>query len=295
MHWDAEIVCRQDGRVGSASVLVGTSDTSGVIEGKISLSHKGKDEVFGSATEYVVSRPAGEIEEWSAVLHIQDKPEQPLRRHIVVVEDASPDTCLALLALQLRLKGEELPWIWSSYSALWEEGDTEATGEAEHSFGALLSALVHVELQKVSDPSAQVRSHALAAAVGKGIAYATGLISRGHEPNQIPVHLAGAGKDLQKLHREARSRLAYERMAYRQVSRTSTKLQLAIHLAGSRRKTLVDAILFSETLFTGAMKHFSRGDPDTFTGRGYAMQALYRPSLKGTGNDMTIDQSFGQS
>ncbi|WP_133318294.1 hypothetical protein [Rhizobium deserti] len=197
--------------------------------------------------------------------------------------------------MQSRLIGREFPSLWSSYSELWEEGDTEETGEAEHSFGALLSALVHVELQQASDPSAEVRSDALSTAVRKGMTYASGLISQDLQPSRIPPHLVEAGTGLTRLHREARSRLAYERLAYSQVARSSAKLQLAIHLAGSRRKTLVDAILFSEILFTGAMKHFSRSDPTTFTGRGYALQALHRPALKGTGNDITISTNPASS
>lgn len=288
MNFGGTIVCRQDHRACSAGILVGTMDASGIVNGKLSISHKGQGEEFGSATEYVNTRSLDEIEQWREFLQGGIDQETFLSGQVVVVEDASPDTCLALLALRKRMAGEDFPASWTRYSEHWEEGDTEATGEVEHSFGALLSALVHAELQNVSSQDPEVRSAALASAVGKGVVYAWGLVSIGLQPDRIPQNLIGAGRDLQKLHREARSRLAYERLAYRQVSRSSARLQLAIHLAGSRRKTLVDAILFSETLFTGVMKHFSRSDPDTFTGRGYALQALYRPALKGTGNDITI-------
>lgn len=288
MDFGGMIVCRQDRRAAGAGILVGTMDASGIADGRLSISHKGQLDELGSATEFVVTRPPDEIDRWRALLQWATEHEKFLSGQVVVVEDASPDTCLALLALRNRVAGEDFPASWTHYSELWEEGDTEATGEVENSFGALLSALVHAELQNVSSQDPEVRSAALAAAVGKGVAYASGLLSLGLQPDRIPQNLTGAGRDLQKLHREARSRLAYERLAYRQVSRSSARLQLAIHLAGSRRKTLVDAILFSETLFTGVMKHFSRSDPDTFTGRGHALQALYRPALKGSGNDITI-------
>lgn len=288
MDFGGTIVCRQDHRASSAGILVGTMDASGIVNGRLSISHKGQGERLGSATEYVVTRLPDEIGQWRKFLQAATDQQKFLSGLVVVVEDASPDTCLALLALQNRMAGADFPASWTRYSELWEEGDTEATGEVEHSFGALLSALVHAELQNLSNPDPAVRSAALAAAVEKGVAYASGLVFLGVQPDQIPQNLSGAGRNLQKLHREARSRLAYERLAYRQISRSSARLQLAIHLAGSRRKTLVDAILFSEILFTGVMKQFSRSDPDTFTGRGHALQALYRPALKGTGNDITI-------
>lgn len=54
-------------------------------------------------------------------------------------------------------------------------------------------------------------------------------------------------------------------------------------------ETLVDAFIASDLALTGTMKSFIRNDMDhPWTGAGFLFMALYRPSERGTGNDITI-------
>ena len=118
---------------------------------------------------------------------------------------------------------------------------------------------------------------AFTAALTKSVTYIWELIEAQYSPFQIPRTLFEASETLRKLHQQALSRLEYERMAYARLKASAPKLQLAVQLTDTNRKTLVDAILFRETVLTSSMKYFSRTDPNTFTGQGFSIQALYRP------------------
>jgi hypothetical protein len=64
----------------------------------------------------------------------------------LVVEDASPDSCFALVCLLARWSGvavDAIPHDWVEHIGRWELGDVITTGEPHSSFGALHNALVH--------------------------------------------------------------------------------------------------------------------------------------------------------
>lgn len=57
------IVMSPSERAELSAIIVGTSDASGIVRGRLSLSHKALHEQFSSATEYITSRARDEIEE----------------------------------------------------------------------------------------------------------------------------------------------------------------------------------------------------------------------------------------
>ncbi|MGR9400214.1 hypothetical protein ACU8M5_10755 [Rhizobium leguminosarum] len=284
----ATIVGRGDERANAGTILIGIDDTPRLENGRLSLNHKRAASNVSSATEYVCLQTDETVDLWRTTLGLEAPGISPFRGQTIVVEDASVDTCLAAIALAMRLNGETLPQEWGVYAGLWEKGYTEITGLPEQSFGALLSSLVHVELQDDTGTISGDSADAYFRAMTKGAAYAKGLLALGASPFNIPIILLNGPADVQLLHQQARSRLNYEKLTYQRLAEAAPRLQLAIHLAGSRRKALLDAILFSEILLTGTLKSFARSEKETFTGQGYAFMGLYRPALSGTGNDITI-------
>lgn len=284
----ARILGRTDPAARSARVLVGVVDQPGLRDGKLSLNHKDGSGSYASATEFVDCQDDSTIDEWKTALGFVDDSARPFAGQSIVVEDASPDTCLALIALARRLHHCRLQQAWLDYSRRWERGFTDSTGIPQESFGALLTALVHVEFQDDASRGHTAPPTAYATALIDGVSYAAGLVELDLDPARLPRVLRHAQPALHDLHARAHSRLAYEEIVYRRLKASATRIQLAVHMAESHRKTLVDAILFSETVFTSSLKVFIRSDPATFTGRGYAFQALYRPDLPMTGNDLTV-------
>lgn len=282
------IVGRRDHRAAGATILIGIVDTPGLKDGRLSLNHKREADEVESATDYISRQSEETIRAWKTALGIGLKPEVPLDGTTIVVEDASVDTCLAIISLLRRLDGQTLPEEWVAYSRLWEQGYTETTGAPETSLGALLSSLVHVELQQGVGAPPEQESEVFGSAIATGVAYIEGLLEQGCSPFDVPKHLPVVPRALRTLHQQAHSRLNYERLTYQRLSNAAIRLQLAIHLDGSNRKALVDTILFSEAMLTGTLKSFARAETNTFTGQGYAFMGLYRPALAGTGNDITL-------
>ncbi|WP_322514719.1 hypothetical protein SR870_17010 [Rhodopseudomonas palustris] len=284
----ANILDRNDSRARSTQILVGVLDTAGIAEGKLSLSHKSLGRQYASATEFVAEQSDETIEEWRSLLGGTRDFERPFAGLSIVIDDASPDTCLTLIALARRLNGKRLDARWIEYASRWERGFIDSGCRPDESFGALLSALGHVELQESVNRKADASSEAFAAALSSCVTYAEGLIDLRLSPTRLPRTLETASHIVAELHDRAHSRLAYEEAVYRRLRAAATRLQLAVHLAGSRRKTVVDAILFSERIITSSLKIFARSDASTFTGHGFAFQATYRPDLSMSGNDFTV-------
>lgn len=262
-----------------ATIHVGIGDAGGLRERRLSLSKKDSSGALKSVTRYVATRSLEEIDLWRRELAIGADASAPLKGQTIVVEDAAPDTCLALITLAKRLSDEGIPETWLDYVDRWEQGYVDTTGEPKCSYGALLSALVHPEMQQTGS---------IVGALTVGIDYTAGLIKLGLDPSCLPRVLRSDSEALHRLHGNAHSRLAQEEIVFRRVLESATKVQLAVHLVGSRRRALVDAVLFSEIEWTSTLKNFLRSDQRSFTGRGYELQALYRPSLEGTGNDLTV-------
>jgi hypothetical protein len=240
------------------------------------LTHKGRGRGYMSTAAYVTSRTDEEIAEWRQALGIVGAAHaQPLSGLSVVVEDASPDTCLSVVTLARRLRGEVVTAVWIDYVDRWEAGDVHSTGAPEHSFGALLSALVHPFFD-AGKP--EVSAQALV----RGVAYLEALIARDVDPADLPTRLPIS------LHADAVGRLGLERERYRQAIRSGTVVQLSLPVRGSGRRRTIDAIILSELEPTGTVKAWLRRDASSPSGDGYGLMALHRPREVGTGGDMSV-------
>jgi hypothetical protein len=275
----ATVLNRYDAKAGNGTLLVGIKDAAGLQDGVLSLNHKDAEASWQSTAEFVAARSRAEIDEWKSALRLGVNADAPYAGQTIVVEDTAPDTCLTLVVLARRLANQDIPLEWVDYSRLWEQGFVDATGEPRCSFGALLSALTHADLQESASMENPLRS---------AVAYTRGLVDLGVSPAALPRLLPGATAELQRLHGNAHSRLAYEEVIYRRVSDSSTKLQLEVHMRDSNRKALVDAVLFSEVTLTSTLKNNLRTDSNSYTGRGYGFMGLFRPGEVGTGNDITV-------
>ncbi|MGH6816162.1 MAG: hypothetical protein ACREC6_10690, partial [Hyphomicrobiaceae bacterium] len=277
---NARISYRRSGfKLEPRMLTVGLGDVPGLtpVDGgaMLVISHKGGKSGHRTGAEYVLSQSDGEIARWREELQL-GRDGQPFAGVHIVADDASPDTCLALLALVRRLAGQGLPPVFVDYAARWEAGEVRSTGEPERSWGALHSALVHTHFDR--DRGAID----LAGALEHGISYIEALIAADIDPASVPdtfVH---------PLHRIARARLLAERQRYRRIRDAAPKLQFAVPLAGTRRRRLVDGIILIETNPTGALKAWLRTDRETFTGDGFALMAIYRPDPEGGISDMSV-------
>jgi hypothetical protein len=85
------------------------------------------------------------LEQWRSSVGDDALPERFFRRFTLVVEDASPDSCLGLIALLARINGvppNALPEAWVRYAAQWEGGASRTT-DPFRAWGPLLTALAH--------------------------------------------------------------------------------------------------------------------------------------------------------
>lgn len=286
------IVDRRSQRELRRTICLGTRDSPGLCDGQLILTQKGGDRRYASITEFVCAQTDATVAEWKAALGLAAELSNPFAGQVIEVEDASPDCCLGLLALALRLSGQALSARWIEYAHLWELGDVHTTGDAAESFGALQSALTHAEFK-----AGGADVEALDRAFRLGMAYAEGLVRVDADPAKLPRTLGAPANDqLHALHRRAHACLAFEHTIYRRVIESATKVQLAVDLApgptdepaGVQHRTLVDGLIFSEVELTGALKVFARTDRTSPSGNGYALMALHRPDEAMTGNDMSV-------
>jgi hypothetical protein len=229
-----------------------------------------------SASRFVAESP--DLPAWKDALWPGGlDPDAPFAGNTIVVEDASPDTCLALVVLALRLRGELVPASWIDYADRWERGDTTSIGAPEQSWGALHQALVHPLL---GGPD-------VALALTTGCRFVGALLLGGVDPQSVPEG-ESLDPDTDGHLRRARSHLRAERDLADRIGDVGEVLQLALEITESKRRRLVDAVVLTEEQLTSSLKSFLRRDPKSPSGAGYAFLALHRPLGKGTGNDMTF-------
>lgn len=249
----------------------GLVQLSGTQEYALVLTHKYQKSPFRAGTAFVSAQPPDVIATWRERMGLAREQSSPFAGIQLIVEDASLDTCLTLIALARLLNEASLPASWIDYASRWEQGDVHTTGEPEHSAGALHSALVHALFDR--DEGVIRVEQALA----DGVAYLEGLIDAGVDPANVPA-------DLQTpLHKQARARLTAEHQRYLRLREGMPKFQLAIPMSGTTRRRIVDAAILTETTPTGALKNWLRSDSTSFTGDGYGLIALYRPTIAGSG------------
>ena len=187
----------------------------------------------------------------------------------------------------------DLPPQWVDYANRWERGDVKTTGQPLESWGCLLSALGHSYWQRApakGEAPAQVDPEQLKAGFRLCVGFTLGLLLSGCLPDQVARSAAGS---LDAYH-QALALVDYERKVYLQAFEHAELIQLLMPLRDSSRQALVDVFIASDLALTGTIKSFIRNDTQhPWIGTGFALMALYRPSERGTGNDITISADPG--
>lgn len=238
-------------------------------------------------TALALDPPSSLLAEWRRTAGDDRAPERFLGRFELVVEDASPDGCLGLIALLAILNGVPaagFPRAWRTYVAQWEQGASR-TPEPAAAWGPLLAALVHGSWDAEDiRAGGRVADLALSYAWLEGLRLTHALLAVGSAPE--PIDAPPACPTLER----ALALLRYEHQLYRQIMEQSERLQLLLPMSGpARRFRLVDACLLDELTLAGAVKILLRNDREhTWLGDGFGLMALHRPGLAGTGDDMTI-------
>jgi hypothetical protein len=270
----------------AGEILLGlgiTTDLQGepIPQSGVVLQHKGT--AWRSLSEFIQHGTEAQIADWRKRLGNPDTPANIQGR--LYVEDASPDSCLGFIFFLARLFGvpeTALPADWCDYATRWELGDTRTTGEPFSSWSCLHSALghSHIALQQ-DESSADVEG--IEAGFPACLRYTLTLLNQRVAPDQVPEILPSAE------HLRARAHLRQEYQAYRHSLSSAEILQLRLPMSGTRRHLLIDAYLATEVTALGSKKVFLRADREhTWLGQGFSLMALYRPSIRGSGNDMVI-------
>ncbi|PYI54528.1 hypothetical protein [Paenibacillus flagellatus] len=261
-----------DAAAGEVAIGLGLPAAGGA---GVCLNHK--QTPHRSVSRYVLEADEETAERWRAAVG------DPLKA-AYVVEDFSPDTCLAFVVFCVRCAGAEATETvrrYVDYADRWEEGDVRTTGQPFASWGCLHNALAHSYFPRPADASA-----GFAACVRLVLA----LLARDADPARVPAIADNAE------YARATGLLRREYQEYAQSLKHAQLLQLELPLAGSSRRMTVDAFIGEDRSFTGAAKAFLRTDAEHPHFRdGFTLMAVYRPDLAGTGNDMTIsvDPSSG--
>lgn len=212
----------------------------------------------------------------------------------VVVEDASLDTCMALLlfaravsprpvddaaslgAIQSRCTGVGAPReaAWREYVADWEEGRYVDGDDKRRSVACLMAVLAHCLLP----PAATGQSPAADASAKEALVQCLSLLDAYLEYNERP-QLARAPLH-EPAYTLADAQFEYEYQQYLLALKHGIQTQLRVPLSGSSRSLLVDALLFTDIELTGSLKLLARTDTErSWTRRGFALIGVYRPSL----------------
>ncbi len=251
---------------------------------------------FQCVTELALDPPHAVLDHWLRVVGEDAAPVRFFARFTLVVEDASPDSCLGLIVLLARLNGvdrSEVPEQWVRYARQWEHGASRVA-DPFRAWGPLLTALSHgywdmdaFRSDATGDTGAASR-HALAASLTRawvaGLRFTIALLRAGSPPE--PIAEAALCAEAERAH----AFLNYEHQAYLQTLQQAETLQLLLPMeGGTGRRKIVDACLLEETTATGAQKIFLRNDREqTWLGDGFGLMGVYRPGLAGSGDDMTL-------
>lgn len=275
-------------QAGPDEVLVGVGDWRKDHKG-ICLNNKGvgaflEEQVFfDSVTSLVRSDHEKLWNYWREVVGSDSDPERFFRRFVLVVEDASPDSCFGLLLLLARLNNvcpEDIPQQWVSYMRRWEQGDVTSTGVPEQSYGAMHNALAHSHAGSAWESAWSLCLEFLFSALDLDV-----------EPAEIGQH----GPNWPSL-AHARALISFERQVYEDSLTYATTLQLRLPIKGApNRYRLVDAYIAEEHQPLGMAKVFLRNDSEhPYLEAGFTLMAIYKPGEPGSGNDMSVSLMTGR-
>ncbi len=261
------------------------------------LNNKGLAERFriaadpSTVTEMVLKPPPELAAHWRAAWGKDAELGRRLGEITLVIEDASPDSVLALLFWLAVMSGVPVesfdqPEVarWLAAVRRWELMGMVA--ENPHTaWAALLSALSHSHFAPLL--SEKGRSYDFAGAWREALQFTTTLLRRDIAPDAVP--------ELWELeaYRRAAALLRNEEQNYLRSLARSTCLQLLVPMAGPepRKDMLVDAYLTVETWPSGTRKLFARLDRIHSPMRqGFAVMGIYRPDprIAGAGDDMVL-------
>ena len=293
----------------AGEILIGVG-SAGAEQPGVCLNNKAMQDRAGrplsTVSDLVMSLDEADLAAARAKLGDPVAPAELLSRVVLVVEDISPDTCLALLAFLARMNGvaaDHVPAAWFDYVRRWEGGDVLTTGEPFASWGALHNALSHSYLSPgeiedlahqrgapsptppPSDPSSPATTDPrLLEGWRRGLLYLIALLTHDVSPASLPRDLPV------EEHQRALAWLQQEEQEYLRSLPFATCVQLLLPVRGhTDRRLLVDAYLATERTALGAKKVFLRREREhTELKRGFGLMALYRPDLTGTGDDMVV-------
>ncbi|TCV94272.1 hypothetical protein EDC52_10712 [Biostraticola tofi] len=273
-EWDPQA---RDAAAGTVLIGLGDSNDDRQSSG-VALNHKGyRQAQYGSVSELIVRADQQQWARW------RQKLPDPQHLQRVIIEDFSPDTCLALLLFLQHLEpagtAPPLSEPWLAYISAWESGIYLDGDTVERSAACLLSALGHAYLpEHTSTNNSWVR---------EGLINCLALLAAMMEANPQPT--AGIEPLHTRQYSQAVASLGYERQLYRQVLQRALTCQLLVDLADGRRQTVVDALFINEASPSGMLKILARTDRQhTWTRNGFGLLAIYRPQEAGSGNDMVV-------
>ncbi len=260
----------------------------------VCLQHKGINAVWPgtwhSVTGLVARPPESLWDQWLRRVPLHDG-RLDLTGVRLVVEDAAPDSALALTLFAARLWGvpaRRLPAAWLEYVERWETGDIHAGPDPLAAWGPLHAALAHSLADagphdshgQAPGPSHEQYAHAWLLV----LRFVTHLLRHTDDPGNL------AGVPLSPEYRRASAYLAQEKQYVDQQIQSAETVQLVLPMVGNAaRSLLVDAYLSTEQAALGADKVFLRRAYDaTWTGQGFGLMAVHRPALKGTGDDVVV-------
>lgn len=236
---------------------------------------------FTSVARLIAEPPPGLLEDWPFFTAGPVPPAVALDGLTLVVEDASPDSVIAVLLLLGRLAGIDL----NAEAAAWIDAvdDWEINGNADDpwtSWCVLASALAHSHFPI----AAEARAEDFAAAWTDVLRFAVAALLKDLSPRAIPPL-----PDLPTW-RRANAALRQEQSVYLDWLPHAAMVQLSLPLSGTDgRRVMVDGLLFVEDQATGGAKVFYRNDRERSPlGQGFAFAAHHRPASAGTGDAITI-------
>lgn len=281
-----------------SKLLEGTNQV--VKDRAIILNHKdrhcpeGKE--YRSVSELVAEADGQTVTAW------RDRLREP-EHAVLILEDTSLDTCFALLLLGLSLasnnhskdcKCDQKPknkWAkWIEYVRAWESGRYLDGEDKKSSVAVLHAALSHsYKPNETNDPADAdpVAAEARSAKFTEQFRACMDLLNSIFLDTEDP--LSPRFPKARATYHRALSHYALEHQQYLLALNQAVTCQLQLPLRDSTERIIVDALILTETRPTGILKILARTDREnTWTRNGFALLAIYRPGLKGTGNDMTI-------
>jgi hypothetical protein len=232
---------------------------------------------YDSVTALTLDPPLRIAAAWKSALGEATPPQDFLRRYVLLVQDASPDSCLGLVLFLARVNEVALPaeiGPMIAHVRAWERGMSYGIDRPDRCYGVLHNALVHRWFES-SWGDAWV----------DGLSLCVAALESGSDPMNIVSLAADAGRL-----GAARAYVAYEREAYLDTLRQGEMVQLLLPMQGRLgRFRMVDALIATEASAIGADKIFVRNDREHAWFRdGFAVFALHRPPAVGDGGDVTI-------